>query len=156
MANPNPWTEIEDDFIRANRGKLSSMEMARALPGRSRNAVIGRAGRLGLERIARKAAPRRPKTHAKRARLAWSPEIVPLSEVAPMPVELNNLDWWELNTEIWDLQPWHCREVVGQDGATALFCGHAVVPDCSYCERHRSINITTFHRGGAFVTRKAA
>jgi hypothetical protein len=148
MRNPNPWTEIEDDFVRANRGKLSSQQMADALPGRTRNSVIGRAGRLGLERIISKAAPRRPKTHAKRARVAWSPELVPLPEVIPMPVE-------PLNVEIWDLQPWHCREVTGQDGATALFCGHPVA-DCSYCEWHRSINLTTYHRGGAFVIRKAA
>jgi hypothetical protein len=151
MRNPNPWTEIEDDFVRANRGKLSSQQMADALPGRTRNSVIGRAGRLGLERIISKAAPRRPKTHAKRARLAWSPELVPLPEVIPMPVE-------PLNVEIWDLQPWHCREVTGQDGATALFCGHPIVNGSKFewCEWHRSINCTNVRAGGPFVVRKAA
>ncbi len=44
------WTADEDDFLKANYGKLSASECARQLPYRNRNRsmVIGRASRLGL------------------------------------------------------------------------------------------------------------
>lgn len=53
------WAPNEDDIIRAlwPRG-LSATEVAKRLPGRSRNAVIGRAHRLGVAQGAKaKAAP---------------------------------------------------------------------------------------------------
>lgn len=42
------WSEDEDNFIRANYGRLSALGCASQLPGRTRNAVIGRAKRLGM------------------------------------------------------------------------------------------------------------
>lgn len=57
----NEWTKPEDDFLRLLWGKdIPCGEIAKRLGTRSRNAVIGRAHRLGLSKRA-DPIPRKPK-----------------------------------------------------------------------------------------------
>lgn len=48
QRHDRPWTEEEDDILKANYKDLSTGQIAKLLSGRTRNSVISRAGRLGL------------------------------------------------------------------------------------------------------------
>jgi hypothetical protein len=48
VHNHAPWLPQEEDFLRVNRGRLSSAAMAAALPGRTRQAVQSRCSQLGI------------------------------------------------------------------------------------------------------------
>ena len=135
------WQPEHDALLIKNWGILSAAKIADLLnkelgAGVTRMSVIGRAHRIGLHRLNGSL----PKNPAKPVKIIRVPRfMLPEAISAPIPAELNTLDWWDLNVEFFDLQPWHCREVVGQDGSTALFCGHAEIGR-SYCERHHLKN----------------
>ena len=49
--NSTLWSEYDDIFLRDNWGKMPASKIGEALGGRSRNSVLGRAHRLGLEHL---------------------------------------------------------------------------------------------------------
>jgi GcrA cell cycle regulator len=114
--------------------RLSAAEIATEMGnGLTRNAVIGKARRMGLKE--KRAKSREGSKHhdiklprplkAKKFR-----EPVP----APMPIEPLNIGYLELETH-------HCREIVcSGDNGLPVSCGHPTVAGYSYCAWHKSIN----------------
>ena len=100
----------------------------------SRNAVIGRARRLGLpalKRGVRNDLPRRPRKPRGRSQPMFVMELAP----KPQPVV-------PLNIPYFDLEPFHCREIVGtgEDGLP-ISCGHPRVEEGPwFCVWHTKVN----------------
>lgn len=131
------WTAENDQYLLDNRGLLSAAQIGNHI-GVTRNAVVGRVHRLGLPKIKHAipgGKPRKPRLHRlgeSKKRAEPRQEVLP----PPMPVE-------PLNILFGDLQPQHCREIVGSAGiGMSLSCGHPVIHESSYCRWHHSINHT--------------
>ncbi len=129
------WTADMDAYITANRGAQSAAVMGAILKV-SRNAVIGRSHRLGLEKLARAPAATKEVRAYKRGVARKSlVRVEPLREFVsrPIPVE-------PLNIPFLDLGPHHCREIVGSEGiGQSLSCGHPIA-NASYCRFHYAQN----------------
>ncbi len=129
------WTADMDAYITANRGAQSAAVMGLFLKV-SRNAVIGRSHRLGLERLARAPAATKEvraykRSVARKSLVRVAPTVARLPP--PMPVE-------PLNIPLIDLNSSHCREIVGSEGiGQSLSCGHPIAKG-SFCRWHGSIN----------------
>ena len=139
-TNPrwNPWSaEMDADLtLMRSDGKSSSViaDILTKNHGRkiTRNSVIGRAARLGLERL-KVTAPTehkiwggpRPSRHRFR--------VVHFREVkAPQPYA------GSLNIPFLDTGPNQCREIVST--SPALCCGNPQTVASSYCSHHHAIN----------------
>lgn len=138
------WTSEEDDKLRrlASQG-LSGRQIAEQMPGRVRNAVIGRLFRLGHKGTPRpkrkpSSLPIRPSQnntqYIKRLRKveAEMKAAAPIqdskqSDDAPAPLMIPLLD----------LTDQMCRWVVTDD-RPFLYCGHAAKRSTAYCEYHYS------------------
>ena len=146
------WTDERIETLKRlwNEGK-SGTEIARALGGVSRNAVIGKAHRLSLHIHPHAPDPNRPKVTAKpkikplvaSAQFAKSkPDPVKMAEVKkiesrPAPADVPK----PLLVALFDLGHSDCRWPVQGDKASTLFCGHNTVPNCSYCAGHKRMSI---------------
>lgn len=121
-------------------GRISEILSAVLKTRISRNAVIGKCHRDGIELAqTRGGRPRNPDGTPRTRRPSvlriqfgrcLSPSI---PEPAVMPVE-------PLNIPLVDLEKHHCREVVSSDGVMGLFCGHPKQPGSSFCSFHHAIN----------------
>lgn len=148
------WLPHEDEFLRRYYRVNSASWLARHLL-RSRNAIIGRASRLGLSMVkpllaeARRnremdpayqiavRSKHRKRQYEYRQRLRERaiqamndapPEPPPAIE-PHMPVHLLDLQWH------------HCRSIVGYDpnnGMLALYCGHPIHNGSSFCAAHHA------------------
>lgn len=89
MANQSvgAWSEAEDAKLRKLWPKgISASEIARGLPGRSRNAVIGRVHRLGMSQEGRAIPPRPEKLpRPKRIRASRAKPKLETAPAAPKP-----------------------------------------------------------------------
>ena len=136
------WNDERDKIISDNWGLLRTAKIA-ALLGVSRNAVIGRASRLGLKRLpptpgGRPPNPNKP-PRVKRIRGEHKIRKPPTREFASPPIPVA-----PLFIPFIDLAPHHCREVVGTgDYNLSLSCGHPRIEASSYCEFHHQLNYTT-------------
>ena len=141
------WTVAEDNLLRDQWNKRSATLLVTLFENRTRNAIIGRAWRIGLktirgltprqnvsrETIPPKAKPMRLATPIKKKapppKLPVSPPIAPLDHWQPLagivPVPL-----LELHEE-------HCRWPV-----TGGSCGCQKEEGSSYCKTHRAMGIT--------------
>ena len=132
------WTQDMDDYLAANRGKLSSDLIGEHL-NVSRNAVVGRAKRLGLVRL-RNTNPEQCRKRRRGVGLG-GPKIRIVKAVdylsRAVPVE-------PLNIRYSDLQWFHCREIVGKDDSgLPLSCGHRKLEDGPwFCRWHHAVNFT--------------
>ena len=141
------WSDERDEIVKVNRGILSARQIADML-GTTRNAVIGRAKRLGLRSLKNTTAPHRPKRIKGEKKIRTAP--VREFESPPMPVA-------PLNIPFIDLERHHCREVVGTgDYNLSLSCGHPRIEDSSYCRFHHSLNHTRPEPRKATYYRQAA
>jgi GcrA cell cycle regulator len=134
---------------------LSFSEIAAAINARfsntafSRNAVIGRAKRLGLAAAARPGAslrifPKRP-PKARKSRLSQPRERhipdfmprIPAFEPTEMP-KLRCIEIAPRHLALVDLEPGDCRYPYGGDeeGEAITFCGHPRREGFSYCTPH--------------------
>ena len=134
---------------------LSFSEIAAAINARfsntafSRNAVIGRAKRLGLAAAARPGAslrifPKRP-PKARKSRLSQPRERhipdfmprIPAFEPTEMP-KLRCIEIAPRHLALVDLEPGDCRYPYGGDeeGEAITFCGHPQQEGFSYCTPH--------------------
>lgn len=103
----------------------------------SRNAVIGKAGRLGWTRLLTKAptiSPRRatkekPRGDARKKNPAFDalPFVPRAAEATP------------LHLKLFDLKSTSCRWPYGDTDFT--FCGCEIAPDSSYCPAHKALSI---------------
>lgn len=137
------WTEDEDQFLRDHYGGKMSVTDFAAKIGVSRNAVIGRAQRLGLSAAHKTGGRvRRAKARLTRSGMAQAIKIAaprpkavrppsPLQERAfkPLPVCVEPVSFIEL-------QPHHCRWPVNREGEPHSYCGSHKEPGSSYCRHH--------------------
>jgi GcrA cell cycle regulator len=146
IAGENDWSDPEIDELKRLWGDgLSASQVARALAtGRSRNAVIGKAHRLGL--MGRAKADKNPCPHVPKApripkvsRRPVEPSdrqktIAAQAAIAhPEPARLENGEL--IGTE--DLGDKHCRWPHGDVGAPGFHhCGLPKIKDSSYCDFH--------------------
>ena len=112
---------------------LSASQIARALGGVTRNAVIGKVHRLGL---AGRASP----TRAERPRVSMSPKVPSLrSHTPPAPVvEEDPLTLADGNfATVLTISDRMCRWPIGDPSASEFhFCGRSPKSGSPYCEAH--------------------
>src|ERR1700744_3127574 len=118
----NLWTE-----------GLSASQIARALGGVTRNAVIGKVHRLGL---AGRASPSR----SERPRLPMAPKVPSVrSHLPAVPVvEEDHLTLEDgSDATVLTISPRMCRWPIGDPAATEFhFCGRSPKSGSPYCEAH--------------------
>jgi GcrA cell cycle regulator len=108
--------------------------------GVSRNAVIGKANRLGLSRFrhaiagADEITGTRTSARAKRrtqVTILRALSAKPQVGVAPVPIDSTNA------CRLYELQQWHCRWPIGDPGSQDFgFCGLKPLDGLPYCPRH--------------------
>jgi GcrA cell cycle regulator len=118
---------------------LSCGQIAREI-GVSRNAVIGKAHRLGLSRFKGAPAGHRERTDARnvgRSRIATQHRTLlalwakPPLAFAQAPEDSANL------CPLFELQQWHCRWPIGDPTADNFgFCGNKQIDSLPYCAVH--------------------
>lgn len=112
---------------------LSASQVAYALGGVSRNAVIGKVHRLGLEGRANSRTvgrPRLPSVPKLRAP-SHTRAIVPVIEEEPLKLEDGGF------ATVVTVNDRMCRWPIGDPKSSVFhFCGHAPEPGSCYCEAH--------------------
>lgn len=163
-AASTKWTDEEADFLRKNYRTYSCRVIAETL-GKSRNAIIGKASRLGLtlpydqvfgnpygkvlrvEKM-RKIVPDVPTSaddFFSRNLLAIVKEKnehfkkpKPVFEKHE-PLENSVVPLNGVGVSLWDAKSSHCRWVLGEPKAM-MYCGHTVHKGSSYCPTHYAVS----------------
>lgn len=131
------WTEEKIAELKRLYGEgHTCSEIARSLGRMTRNAVIGKAHRLGLKR---RKTPSRPVK-------AWRPEppileLVKSDATKRVRKAASGDDAGSLKIPLLDLQPHHCRWSTHEEGEH-LFCGHDRVEGKSWCKHHAKKAVT--------------
>lgn len=129
------WNADADQVIIENHSLKSAAQIGLLL-GVTRNAIIGRSRRLGLPKLSTSPSRTSPISRPRRVNGEKKIRKAPVREFASPPVPVA-----PLNISFIDLEPHHCREIIGSAGAgMSLSCGHPVITDSSYCRWHHSIN----------------
>jgi GcrA cell cycle regulator len=140
IGTPITWTAERIALLkdRIDAG-LSCGQIAREI-GVSRNAVIGKANRLGLSRSKGVSPRHRERTDARsvaRSRVASQHRTLlalwakPALAFAEAPEDSANL------CPLFELQQWHCRWPIGDPTAENFgFCGNKQVDSLPYCAAH--------------------
>lgn len=144
------WTPDQDEFVRQNYRIISTKKIGEKL-GFSKNAVIGRARRIGLGKpyaevfntgtrfeIKPKAAFRNSINVVKRATDFARDKFdqAPRMKRVPLPNLNNSIQPLNgVGVSIWELGPKSCRWTLGEP-SELTFCGHLHRPGSSYCEDH--------------------
>lgn len=136
----NPWSEeLEADLRRLwEEEALSASQIAQKLGyGVTRNAVIGKASRLGLDAKApRKYPARRPKRVRRSYRIGSPPPATPRVQPPPIAPDIPDPDP-EDRVALVDLEPHHCRYPIGHLGEPGFgFCGRPRHGFGPYCPTH--------------------
>jgi GcrA cell cycle regulator len=142
FPSPSPgWTDARIETLTALwRSGLSASQIAKALGGVTRNAVIGKVHRLGLAGRATPQSPRQIRTARARARPARPRQLSqkPLRGTvdparAPEPEVIDSVGAFDLA----ELATHACRWPIGDPRASGFgFCGGPVNAG-PYCEAHR-------------------
>ncbi len=143
------WTPEDHNRLRELvEAGLTFGEIAKLTPGRTRNAIIGKAHRLGLQSSGKPGAPKQsnPKKKAMpkkrsnftlshpRKRKPYRPPAVAECRV-PAPITPINGE----GITIVDLRPNQCHAVMGSSRPAVglpLYCGHPAWRETAYCEGH--------------------
>lgn len=135
------WREEFDRIIIENRGRMSASLIADLIGhGCTRNSVIGRAHRLGLEKLSRQDPERttRPRSTVIRRRESRVPDA---------PQVIDTLIPFEQRKTLLTLGPGDCRWPVGDPQAAGFFfCGAEKFGQESYCAAH-------YHRAHTYTPR---
>jgi GcrA cell cycle regulator len=147
-SHPHDWTLERSALLRRlwNDEGLSGGEIAERM-GLSRNAVIGRAHRMGLQKRndrkanAQKANVTKRSKRLTRRELTHKVSSMTLPAAPAAPVDAG--EWKEVHVnfeprgliQIWDLEPHHCRWPYDGEPRTT-YCGHDRLVDSSYCRKH--------------------
>ena len=131
----------------------SCAQIAREI-GVSRNAVIGKANRLGLSRVKSQAAgqgQRRGPRNVARTRIAASHRtLLALWAAKPQPGFAEAPEASASRCSLFELQQWHCRWPMGDPASENFgFCGCKPAGDLPYCPAHARMA----YRPGARVAR---
>jgi len=133
IATQTTWT-AERIALLKNRiaAGLSCGQIAREI-GLSRNAVIGKANRLGLSRFkgTKKNAQPRVATQHRILRALWAKPHAALPEVPGCNTK---------RCSFFELQVWHCRWPIGDPTSEDFgFCGNNLINGLPYCPAHARI-----------------
>lgn len=140
-----PWPETHDVALRNyfNRG-LSFRQIADAVNSEmgtaySRNAVLGRANRLGLRSTISRG---RPPSMRKKRQKSDKPQVIRFKAPPKAPaaaereqIKLRCAEVIPLNVPLTQLQPGQCRWPYGED-LPFTFCAHPATEGSSYCMPH--------------------
>ena len=129
------WT-IERIALLKNRmnAGLSCGQIAQEL-GVTRNAVIGKANRLGLSRLKHAFAGLQETNTRKRARKTQITILRALWSKPQLPFVTLTVD--ANACSLLELQQWHCRWPMGDPGSKDFgFCGAKSIDGLPYCPRH--------------------
>lgn len=111
------WSAKDDDFIMQNyKNGIPASEIA-AYFGVTRNAVIGRAGRLGL--FGNPSATQKAVAHR-------------VSEIAKLKPDIAKCD----GKTLYEHEPGQCLYGFGRKKGTHIFCCESVFEKTAYCEKH--------------------
>jgi GcrA cell cycle regulator len=113
-----------------NENRLTASQMAERL-GISRNAVLGKANRLGLPTHKAKSAKPAPKPIPKAKKL---PPVLPIVDEPAPPAELQFV-----GVSLLELGPHDCRYPQG-DAVPYRFCGQPKREGSSYCPYHHALS----------------
>ncbi len=139
-----PWTDEDNDILKRMWEHGDSASVIGAAIKKTRNAIIGRAHRMGLagrvERVNQKATgEHKPREKRERRVPNWSPKQV------YKPASIKKVRMPEPTGPtigLMHLEPHHCRWPFGDPRDPGFgYCGAPRMVDSSYCEHHR-------HRGG--------
>ncbi|MGH6828372.1 MAG: GcrA family cell cycle regulator [Rhizomicrobium sp.] len=109
---------------------LSASQIARAMGGVTRNAVIGKVHRLGLAGRAMPARAERPRVSVPKTPRAHVPPA-PVIEEDPLTLEDGNF------ATVLTISDRMCRWPIGDPAANEFhFCGRAPKPGSPYCDAH--------------------
>jgi GcrA cell cycle regulator len=147
-SHPHDWTLERSALLRRlwNDEGLSGGEIAERM-GLSRNAVIGRVHRMGLQKRNDRKANAQKANVTKRSKRLTRRELthkvssmtLPAAPVAPVDAG----EWKEVHVNfeprglisIWDLKEHHCRWPYDNEPMTT-YCGHDRLPGKPYCKKH--------------------
>lgn len=137
MSNPAIlWTAEQTEELKRLYGEGLSCSAIAAVMGKSRNAVIGRAHRIGLER---RGAGKRAEIEAgnRRGSKPQQPRAPRVRSLRPSQeqIELRVAAVDPIHVKLLDLEPHQCRYPYG-DTPDITFCGHQVFAGFSYCASH--------------------
>ena len=156
---PMSWTDERIETLRRMWTEgLSASQIATALGGVSRNAVIGKIHRLGLSGRVKTAKPRAARTarggsaeavptHATatnagggaqpRAMAAGAAAVKVVEREAPAPARKAEVVSLHQGVTLLDLKPSSCRWPIGDPADEEFrFCGNKVSPGETYCACH--------------------
>lgn len=144
MSNDNTtWTDERIEKLKKYWADgLSAGQIAARLSGVSRNAVIGKARRIGLAIhvnavVDRERKPAAPKVSKEKMRVKTvSPVPLPVEE--PPPIVASVVAPRSLCLTLMELESHHCRWPYGER-APFTFCGHGVESGDVYCTYHSRI-----------------
>jgi GcrA cell cycle regulator len=144
MTNSMFWVEHPeaDQVMRKMFEDGCTMSQIGAAIGCSRNAVIGKVHRLGLERFVGRATPPRQQP-TKRARSPRLPPPPPVLVEAPMPMLVEVVEAptaGHARKQIIELRSDECRWPVGEPGADLCFCAEPQRWGSSYCAYHDDLS----------------
>lgn len=138
------WTEAEDLYLKENYGSLSAKQCAGQL-NRTRNAVIGRADRLGLTQ---KGSPGHPKLAVEEVprykhRMGPVRRLPPAEYKEPLIPQVNDVE--KLHSRQYsDLEPGMCYWPVYYEQGVQMYCAAAAerLPGRYgvYCRCHREMS----------------
>jgi len=144
-VNFNPdWTDERVQFLRDNYRTMLAENIAKEFGYLfTRNAIIGKARRLGLQSDHRMRPARRG---PKRVLTTLKPKISPRIKIIvkrekPMMEEIRMKRLSGKHVGIMELEGWHCREIV-QEKPSVLYCGRQQADGSSYCLEHHNKNHT--------------
>ena len=126
--NPD-WTDEEIETLKVGAENGLSARTIGVMLGRSRNAVAGKAARIGVH--LRAIPPRPPRPTPEPETFFDTLEIVPAEGIP-----------------IWNLGLMHCRSVNGDASNIDVFryCGEPTVNGGSWCEKHAKLYLTAAGR----------
>jgi GcrA cell cycle regulator len=169
---PSNWASAHCDALRDYlRMGMSFAEIGREINSRfgtayTRNAVIGRARRMGLDAAKRvdvsPVVSSWPAPAWPRASAAAGGGTPPFSVLEPAPVKLRCVGVSPRLISVLELRPGDCRYPYGGDkeGEEIAFCGHPRLPGSSYCAPHfqltRDFGTEIRRLGGPVVLRVVA
>lgn len=132
------WTEENIETLKILRAAgMSAEEISKKIPFATRNSVIGKSHRLGLESKKKPPQPRlKSKAPIKRSNIVEARRLppTPLPEVIRAPAG-EGVPFMESNSKT-------CRAIVGRDKTghqLALFCPNKKTEEQSFCAYHQDI-----------------
>lgn len=136
------WTAEQTAELERMWREGASAGVISSATGRSRNAVVGKADRMGLPHRASQSVllsgpPRGgPRRYSPRPRVQAC-EVKPEPPVHSEPQQ-NTVAEPSSGVTLMELQHWHCRWILTEDvrKPPVFYCGQPVVEGSSYCREH--------------------